>query len=153
MNTAEIHQAILGARILIVDDNDMNITLMQRMLRGAGYTAIESTANPVEVCDLHRRNRYSLILLDLQMPVMDGFEVMKGLKQIEAIGDLPVLMITAEPGEKLRALKAGAKDFLSKPLDLAELRARVHNILEVGILHAELEEALRQIRLLQGTAV
>jgi len=153
MNTAEIHQAILGARILIVDDNDMNITLMQRMLRGAGYTAIESTANPVEVCDLHRRNRYSLILLDLQMPVMDGFEVMKGLKQIEAIGDLPVLMITAEPGEKLRALKAGAKDFLSKPLDLAELRARVHNILEVGILHAELEEALRQIRLLQGAAV
>jgi CheY-like chemotaxis protein len=153
MNTAEIHQAILGARILIVDDNDMNITLMQRMLRGAGYTAIESTANPVEVCDLHRRNRYSLILLDLQMPVMDGFEVMEGLKQIEAIGDLPVLMITAEPGEKLRALKAGAKDFLSKPLDLAELRARVHNILEVGILHAELEEALRQIRLLQGAAV
>jgi CheY-like chemotaxis protein len=153
MNTAEIHQAILGARILIVDDNDMNITLMQRMLRGAGYTAIESTANPVEVCDLHRRNRYSLILLDLQMPVMDGFEVMEGLKQIEAIGDLPVLMITAEPGEKLRALKAGAKDFLSKPLDLAELRARVHNILEVGILHAKLEEALRQIRLLQGAAV
>ena len=153
MNTAEIHQAILGARILIVDDNDMNITLMQRMLRGAGYTAIESTANPVEVCDLHRRNRYSLILLDLQMPVMDGFQVMEGLKQIEAIGDLPVLMITAEPGEKLRALKAGAKDFLSKPLDLAELRARVHNILEVGILHAELEEALRQIRLLQGAAV
>jgi CheY-like chemotaxis protein len=153
MNAAEIQQAILNARILVVDDNDMNITLMERMLRGAGYTAIDSTANPVEVCELHRLNRYSLILLDLQMPVMDGFQVMEGLKQIEAIGDLPVLMITAEPGEKLRALKAGAKDFLSKPLDLAELRARVHNILEVGILHAELEDALRQIRLLQGAAV
>jgi CheY-like chemotaxis protein len=145
MKSADIQHAILNARILIVDDNDMNITLMERMLRGAGYTAVESTANPVEVRELHRRNRYSLILLDLQMPVMDGFQVMEGLKKIEAMGDLPVLMITAEPGEKLRALKAGAKDFLSKPLDLAELRARVHNILEVGLLHSELEEALREL--------
>ena len=145
MKSTDIRQAILHARILIVDDNDMNLNLMERMLRGAGYTAVESTANPVEVCELHRRNRYSLILLDLQMPVMDGFQVMDALKQIEAIGDLPVLMITAEPGEKLRALKAGAKDFLSKPLDLAELRARVHNILEVGLLYTELEEALREL--------
>ena len=150
MNSADIRHAILNARILIVDDNDMNITLMERMLRGAGYTAIESTANPVEVCELHRRNRYSLILLDLQMPVMDGFQVMEGLKQIEAIGDLPVLMITAEPGEKIRALKAGAKDFLSKPLDLAELRARVHNILEVGLLHAELAACREEVRLLKA---
>src|SRR5437868_1718182 len=91
--------------------------------------------DPNQVCDLHRKNRYSLILLDLQMPGMDGFQVMEGLKEIEEDGYLPVLVITAQPDHKLRALQAGAKDFVSKPFDLAELRARVHNILEVRLLH------------------
>src|ERR1700719_129372 len=105
------------------------------MLRVAGYTSVESTTNPAEVCELYRRNHYSLILLDLQMPGMDGFQVMEGLKEIETDGYLPVLVITAQPDLKLRALEAGAKDFVSKPFDLAELRARVHNILEVRLLH------------------
>jgi DNA-binding response OmpR family regulator len=107
------------------------------MLRVAGYTSVESTTDPNEVCELYRRNRYGLILLDLQMPGMDGFQVMEGLKEIEGDGYLPVLVITAQPGHKLRALEAGAKDFVSKPFDLAELRARVHNILEVRLLHLE----------------
>jgi len=76
-------------------------------------------------------------MLDLQMPGMDGFEVMEELKQIEESGYLPVLVITAQPDHKLRALEAGAKDFVSKPFDLAELCARVHNILEVRLLHLE----------------
>ena len=71
------------------------------------------------------------------MPGMDGFQVMEGLKEIEEDGYLPVLVITAQPDHKLRALEAGAKDFVSKPFDLAELRARVHNILEVRLLHLE----------------
>src|SRR5208282_6495443 len=98
-----------------------------------------------------RQNRYSLILLDLQMPDMDGFQVMEELKKIETDGYLPVLVITAQPDHKLRALEAGAKDFVSKPFDLAELRARVHNILEVRLLHLEaktyseaLEETVRE---------
>jgi putative two-component system response regulator len=79
-----------------------------------------------------------LILLDLQMPGMDGFQVMESLKEIETGGYLPVLVITAQPGHKLRALKAGAKDFISKPFELTEVLARVHNMLEVRQLHNEL---------------
>src|SRR5208282_3621718 len=105
---------ILNASILIVDDQEPNVLLLQRMLRGAGYTSIRSTTHPHEVCDLYRQNRYSLILLDLQMPDMDGFQVMEGLKEIEQGGYLPVLVITAQPAHKLRALEAGAKDFVSK---------------------------------------
>src|SRR6202167_5574276 len=143
---------ILNAPILVVDDKDANVRLIEGMLRVAGYTSVHSTTNPNEVCALHRKNRYGLILLDLQMPGMDGFQVMEGLKQIEADGYLPVLVITAQPDHKLRALEAGAKDFVSKPFDLAELRARVHNILEVRLLHVEakacneaLEETVRDL--------
>src|SRR5437588_911254 len=128
---------ILSARILIVDDKEANVRLLEGMLRVAGYSSVESTTDPAEVCRLHSENRYSLILLDLQMPGMDGFEVMEGLKKIEQGGYLPVLVITAKPDHKLRALEAGAKDFVSKPFDMAELRARVHNILEVRLLHRE----------------
>jgi len=86
------------------------------------------------------------------MPGMDGFQVMKGLKEIEEDGYLPVLVITAQPEQKLSALRAGAKDFVSKPFELAELIARVHNILEVRLLHLEaknyskaLEETVREL--------
>src|SRR6185295_2805519 len=79
------------------------------------------------------------ILLDLQMPGMDGFQVMEGLKEIEEDGYLPVLVVTAQPDQKLRALKAGAKDFVSKPFDLAEVLIRVRNMLEVRLLHLEAE--------------
>jgi serine phosphatase RsbU (regulator of sigma subunit) len=143
---------ILQARILIVDDRVANVRLLEGMLRIAGYASVESTTDPTEVCELHRKNRYALILLDLQMPGMDGFQVMEGLKKIEADGYLPVLVITAQPDQKLRALEAGAKDFVGKPFDLAELRARVHNILEVRLLHLEakhyskvLEETVREL--------
>ena len=136
---------ILNARILVVDDQQANVSLLEGMLRIAGYTSVDATTNPNEVCELHRQNRYSLILLDLQMPGMDGFQVMEGLKEIEQGGYLPVLVITAQPAHKLRALEAGAKDFVSKPFDLAELRARVHNILEVRLLHLGLEETVREL--------
>ncbi len=79
------------------------------------------------------------------MPGMDGFQVMEGLKEIEAGGYLPVLVITAQPDHKLRALEAGAKDFVSKPFDMAELRARVHNILEVRLLHLALKETVQEL--------
>ena len=143
---------ILNARILVVDDQAVNVRLLEGMLRIAGYASVESTTDPNEVCELHRKNRYALILLDLQMPGMDGFQVMEGLKEIEEDGYLPVLVITAEPDHKLRALEAGAKDFVSKPFDLAELRARVRNILEVRLLHLKakayskaLEETVREL--------
>lgn len=128
---------ILNARILIVDDKPANVQLLEGMLRVAGYACVESTTDPKEVCELHRKNQYGLILLDLQMPAMDGFQVMEGLKEIELDGYLPVLVITAQPGHKLRALEAGAKDFVSKPFEMAEVLARVHNMLEVRLLHGK----------------
>ena len=143
---------ILNSRVLIVDDQQANVLLLERILRGAGYASVASTMDPREVCELHRQNRYDLILLDLEMPGMDGFQVMEGLKEIETEGYLPVLVITAEPGHKLRALQAGAKDFISKPLDLAEVRARAYNMLEVRLLHMEtktyskvLEQTVREL--------
>jgi len=130
---------ILNASILIVDDQESNVSLLEQLLREAGYTCVASSMNPREVCALHRKNRYDLILLDLQMPGMDGFQVMEGLKTNDADGYLPVLVITAQPGHKLRALQAGAKDFISKPFDLVEVKTRIHNMLEVRLLYKKLE--------------
>ncbi len=130
---------ILNARILIVDDLDANVRLLDRMLKSAGYASIASTMDPREVCELHRNNRYDLILLDLLMPGMDGFQVMEGLKEIEPDGYFPVLVITAQPAHKVRALEAGAKDFISKPFDLLELQTRIHNLLEVRLLYKKIE--------------
>ncbi len=130
---------ILNASILIVDDQDANVQLLERLLSEAGYTNVASTMNPREVCALHRRNGYDLILLDLQMPGMDGFQVMEGLKTNDADSYLPVLVLTAQPGHKLRALQAGAKDFISKPFDLVEVKTRIHNMLEVRLLYKKLE--------------
>jgi putative two-component system response regulator len=138
---------ILHGKILIVDDLEANVLLLERVLRGEGYVSVESTTDPREVRELHLKNRYDLILLDLQMPGMDGFQVMESLKEIETGGYLPVLVITAQPDHKLRALKAGAKDFISKPFELIEVLARVHNMLEVRQLHQELHnynDALEQ---------
>jgi len=130
---------VFNATILIVDDQEPNVSLLEQLLRDAGYRHVASTMNPREVCALHRRNRYDLILLDLQMPGMDGFQVMEGLKANDADGYLPVIVLTAQPGHRLRALQAGAKDFVSKPFDLVEVRTRIHNMLEVRLLYRQLE--------------
>ncbi len=131
---------ILNGKILIVDDQQADVLLLERMLRGAGYTAITSTMDPQAVCELHRQHHYNLILLDLHMPHMDGFEVMEDLKKTDPDGYLPVMVITAQPNHKLRALEAGAKDFVSKPFDVAEVLARVRNILKVRLLHREAQQ-------------
>jgi diguanylate cyclase (GGDEF)-like protein/PAS domain S-box-containing protein len=126
---------ILNASILIVDDREANVQLLEQTLHEAGYRCITSTLDPHAVCALHRANHYDLILLDIEMPGMNGFQVMEGLKKIEADGYPPVLALTAEQAHKLRALQGGAKDFISKPFDLAEVLMRVHNMLEVRLLH------------------
>ena len=129
---------ILGGRILIVDDQDANVRMLQRLLSDAGYSQVAATRQPAEVCALHRLQDFDLILLDLQMPGMDGFQVMEGLKTIDRDPYLPVIVLTAQPGHKLRALNAGAKDFISKPLDLTEVQTRIRNMLEVRLLYRQL---------------
>jgi PAS domain S-box-containing protein len=137
----EIHQA----SFLIVDDQLANVQLLEQLLLEAGYSQVSSTMKPEEVCALHRKNSYDLILLDLQMPGMDGFQVMEGLKTNVTDDYLPVIVLTAQPGHKLRALAAGAKDFISKPFDLVEVKTRIHNMLEVRLLYRRLADYNRRL--------
>lgn len=136
---------ILHAKILIVDDQEANVLLLEQMLRAAGYDRVSSTRDPTTVCELHLVEHFDLILLDLHMPGMDGFQVMENLEEIETGGYLPVLVITAQPEHKLRALKAGARDFVSKPFDLAEVLLRVHNQVEVRLLHQETRQLYEKV--------
>ena len=131
-------QELLNAEILIVDDQDAHVQLLERLLREAGYGNVASTTDPRQVRSLHRDNRYDLILLDLQMPGLDGFGVMEGLQADNDGSYLPVVVLTAQPGHKLRALEAGAKDFITKPFDLVEVKTRIHNMLEVRLLYKKL---------------
>ena len=133
---------ILAAHILIVDDQAANVLLLEQVLVTAGYHNLSSTSDPFAVCDLHRVHAFDLILLDLQMPGKDGFQVMQDLQSMQRGGYLPVLVITAQPGQKLRALASGAKDFIAKPFDLVEVKTRIHNMLEVRLLHKQLQDAV-----------
>jgi diguanylate cyclase (GGDEF)-like protein len=137
---------IRTARILIVDDKDANVKLLEHLLRDAGYHNLTSTRDPTAVCALHRADRYDLILLDLQMPGMTGFEVLDGLKAIEHSGYAPVLALTVESEHKLRALAAGALDFLVKPFDMTEFNTRVRNLLEVRLLYTRLENSVDALK-------
>jgi diguanylate cyclase (GGDEF)-like protein len=146
LTSSEIH----GGKILIVDDQKADVLLLERTLRAAGFVAVTSTTDPTQVRELHFKHRFDLILLDLQMPRMDGFEVMDDLKDLETEGYLPVLAVTVQPAHKVRALQGGAKDFISKPFDLDEVVTRVHNMLEVRLLH---QAARKQGKLLESLAL
>ncbi len=136
---------ILQARILIVDDQETNVQLLEQFLTEAGFTNLASTMKPQEVCVLHRQHDFDLILLDLQMPDMDGFQVMSELQCNDSDSYLPVIVLTAQPNHKLKALQAGAKDFISKPFDLVEVKTRIHNMLEVRLLYKKLENYNKEL--------
>src|SRR5688500_4343429 len=136
MQASEIDKS--AARLLVVDDQPANAQLLETMLLGAGYAQVMSTTDPRAVASLHDQHHFDLILLDLQMPGMDGFEVMQALRELEPEGYLPVLAITGAPGLKLQALQAGARDFVSKPFDVVEIQARIQNLLLVRMLYRRL---------------
>lgn len=137
---------LLDARILIVDDKAANVALLERLLHSSGYRQVSSTQDPFSVAQRHRAQPFDLILLDLQMPGLDGFAVMQALHSIEPEGYIPVLAITVQPNHKLRALNAGARDFVAKPFDLTELKSRIHNLLEVRLLYTRLTQAARELQ-------
>ncbi len=127
---------ILNARILMVDDQPYNIALLRMILKEAGYTNLESTTDSREALPLYQAHVPDIVLLDLQMPHLDGFGVMAQLREIE--GDIiPVLVLTAEtdPEVRYRALKSGARDFLNKPFDKIETLSRIRNLIEVNLQH------------------
>lgn len=128
---------IFNAKILIVDDEEKNVVLLTSILLEAGYKSIFSTTDSTLVHDFNCKNHYDLILLDLQMPNMDGFQVMAELKQAAPEDYLPVIVISAHVTCKVKALEAGAQDFISKPFDPAEVLMRIRSMLEVRLLHKE----------------
>ena len=131
MSIPDLH----AAKILIVDDQEMNVTVLSHMLAAAGYTNVCATMDGREVAELHRAHHYDLIVLDLNMPHLSGFEVLEQLKEVDPDAYLPVLVVTAAPEHKLQALQAGARDFVCKPYDGLEMLTRIRNMLEVRLLY------------------
>jgi diguanylate cyclase (GGDEF)-like protein len=134
---------IRNAHILVVDDYPDNTELLVEMLHAEGYTRVSSLMDSSRVCTQHAKNDYDLILLDMHMPGLNGLEVMKGLKEIEKNGYLPVLAITGDERYKIAALEAGARDFVTKPYDFLEFAMRIHNMLEVRLLYKTVAEQSR----------
>jgi putative two-component system response regulator len=135
----EIREHSLKARILVVDDNQTNVALLEAVLEEEGYTNVSSTTEPREVKELYQKWRYDLVVLDIQMPHMDGLEVMDQLREVIQRDYLPVLVLTADtnPVTRLQALEKGAKDFIAKPVEYVEFLHRVRNMLEVRLLYKQ----------------
>lgn len=137
----EFYQVKEAFRFLMVDDQEVNLRLLERILSREGYQQLIPTQDPTQVVDLVRTERPDIILLDLHMPDMDGFQVLQALHEVIPPDDyLPILVLTADitPEAKQRALTEGAKDFLSKPFDPIEVLLRIRNLLETRKLHLEL---------------
>ena len=137
-----IDSNLKNAKILIVDDKKSNIEILEGLLEESGYTHFQSTTDPRLVADLYKSINPDLILLDLMMPYLNGFEVMAQLNAVAPTNTfLPILVLSANITQeaKLQALSGGAKDFLSKPFDLYEVRLRINNLLETRYLHQQLE--------------
>jgi CheY-like chemotaxis protein len=118
-----------GARILIVDDQPSNVRLLEHTLRRAGYADVMSTTEPRQVTGMHLEHDYDLILLDLQMPAMNGFEVIAQLQQIRAAHPVSILVLSADGSQTSAALTGGADSFLGKPFRLPEVVERVERML------------------------
>jgi len=125
------------ARILIVDDESVNLKLLDKMLSAQGYSNLVLVQDSRQVVDIYRQARTDLILLDINMPHLDGFEVMEQLKALDDPLFPPVVILTAQHGQDflLRALNAGARDFITKPFYCNELLARVRNMLDAQLMH------------------
>lgn len=131
----------LNSKILIVDDELGNVLLLEQMMIQEGYSNLHRTSDSTQSLGLFTEVQPDLVLLDLNMPQMDGFEVMEQLKKEDPESLVPILVLTAMKDEeiRLRALKLGAKDFLSKPFDLTEASLRIKNLLEMRLLHQRVQ--------------
>ena len=135
-------------RILIVDDQEPNVLLLRRILEREGYDAIESTTDPREAAEIFERFCPDIVLLDIHMPHLDGHEVMRALRPlIPRDAFVPMVVLTADAGVEARdrSLAEGAQDFLTKPLDAAEVVLRVRNLLQTRFLHLEVQDQNRQL--------
>ncbi len=134
-------EKILEARLLIVDDVELNLAMLENLLRETGFKHILAVQDPRQVMDLYKTFKPDLVLLDLIMPYMDGFDVMKAMKVFLGTDSLPVVVLTADSAHesRIRALEEGARDFLTKPYDPTEVTKRIRNLLEIVLLNKELQ--------------
>lgn len=132
----------LKAKILIVDDEQTNILLLEDVLENEGYTNFTSTLDSRKALDMYKEIRPDLVLLDLNMPHLDGFQVMEQLREVEKGSYAPILVLTAQSDRNIRlsALAAGARDFIEKPFDITEVVHRISNMLEIRLLHNQVRD-------------
>jgi CheY-like chemotaxis protein/class 3 adenylate cyclase len=131
---------VIQATILVVDDTPQNVRLLEAVLTPLGHRVIAAT-NGQEALEAVAREKPDLVLLDIQMPVMDGYEACRRLRDDETTVGLPILLITASGEEqKVKALECGADDFVAKPFDKAELLARVQSLLRIKRYHDTIEQ-------------
>jgi putative two-component system response regulator len=144
-NLAELD--VSRARILVVDDEEGHVLLLRRLLRSAGYGSVCTTTDPTEAAELYRVFHPDLVLLDLFMQPLDGFQVLEQLKAVESDSYANVVMITAQGDQQamVRALEAGARDFLRKPYDRVEALTRIRNALEVRLLNNLIRDQNRRL--------
>ncbi len=135
-------------RILVVDDHPDNVEIINARLSSRGF-AIETASNGQEALDKVRANPPQLILLDVMMPLMDGYEVSRRIKGDEALPYIPIILVTARDStqDKVEGLDAGADDYLTKPVNFPELEARVRSMLRIKRLQDELDEKNRELEL------
>lgn len=128
-------KTIKAAKILIVDDQPANVTLIEKMLDIDGYINVLSTTDPTQVESIYLEQNSDLVLLDLNMPVMDGYEVLSKIREVDPDYP-PIIVLTAQSDResRIKALDLGARDFLAKPFDRVELMTRIRNMLEVRIM-------------------
>ncbi|MBT3787264.1 MAG: response regulator [Alphaproteobacteria bacterium] len=135
----ELDEKYQNAWLLIVDDNPANVALLEKMLKRSGYRNVESTTDSRLAKGMYEERRHDLVLLDIRMPHFDGYQIMEQLKEVSSEDYAPVLVLTAQTDmeTRIKALEAGARDFLNKPVDQAEALNRIRNLLEVRLLHKE----------------
>ena len=130
-----LQDSILKSKILIIDDQRLHISLLEDILRRSGYVNVKSTTNPQDALELYQDYQPDLILLDLEMPKIDGFTIMTQLKELTGEERLPVLALSPGRNQELKALESGATDFLTKPYEGIEVLVRIHNIIEARLLN------------------
>lgn len=138
---------ILRAKILIVEDDRLSLSLIKSILKEAGFRNVRSMANAKRIVDVFSSFKPDLLILDLNLPGVDGFEAMRRLKAIDPEDYLPVLIISGEADEHvhLRALTAGAKDFLGKPYERSKVLLRARNLIETHLLHNEIKDKNKEL--------
>ncbi|MEA1968000.1 MAG: response regulator [Thermodesulfobacteriota bacterium] len=136
-----LEKEILNARILIIDDNQGNVDLLEAIVSGAGYTSVLAITDPREAENIYKAYQPHLVLLDINMPYLDGYEVMELFKKVEKDSYIPVLVMTAlqDNMTRINALESGAQDFLTKPFDRLEALTRIHNMLKIRLLHNQVQ--------------